>query len=751
MTHRSVPVLAAIGAITLYLAVFLATEIPDLTRATGKTFLRADFFRFLLLPEDLAECWCGTPLEFSILDRVPVLLVAGLMLAWAAALGWMLLRLVGADRGMTPLETLVFSSAVGRNAVSSLVLAAGLAGWLRAPAVFIAAAVATWALAGWLAWRGARGGARPPATSSRDSSPPSQGVRPGTHPTPRRGKGAGTQPAPSEMNGAWLGLAVPFAAVLLFGGMLPPAEFDVREYHLQAPKEFFQQGQVTFLAHNVYANMPLGAEMLSLLGMAVTGDWWLGALAGKTVIASYAILTGLALYAAGRRFFSPTAGIVAAVLYVSIPWIIQVSALGLVDAVLGCYLFLAWYAARWGVSDCLATNPRQDEECGAVAPGGPHPAQPRAAVLHGDASRRAYSRLLLAGYLAGSAVACKYPGVLFVLLPLAAWIAWACSAPSRRVPWKALGAFLLAAAVGCGLWLGKNWVLTGNPTYPLLYGAFDGHTWNAEKDRQWNAVHRPHDFSLSTLGRDFGRITLTSPWLSPIVLPLALLAFAVRPWRGLALGLGAWLALVISAWWLLTHRIDRFWIPALPLLALLAGAGAAWSPERLWRRALVILLVFGAVANFLTATSVGGGYNRYFVSLKRLRDDPQRVDPWHRYFNRHARGGKVLLVGDAQPFDLEVPALYNTCFDDSIFEQLVKDRSPEEVRAALAGRGITHVFVHWGEIARYRATYGFTEFVQPEVFARLVQAGVLEPIAEIRDHAGRGFRVLMHPPREDHG
>jgi len=61
------------------------------------------------------------------------------------------------------------------------------------------------------------------------------------------------------------------------------------------------------------------------------------------------------------------------------------------------------------------------------------------------------------------------------------------------------------------------------------------------------------------------------------------------------------------------------------------------------------------------------------------------------------------------------------------------------------------VFVHWGEIARYRATYGFTEFVQPEVFARLVQAGVLEPIAEIRDHAGRGFRVLMPPPREDHG
>ena len=42
--------------------------------------------------------------------------------------------------------------------------------------------------------------------------------------------------------------------------MLPPVDFDVREYHLQAPKEFFQPGRISFLPHNVYANMPLGAE-----------------------------------------------------------------------------------------------------------------------------------------------------------------------------------------------------------------------------------------------------------------------------------------------------------------------------------------------------------------------------------------------------------------------------------------------------------------------------------------------------------
>ena len=85
--------------------------------------------------------------------------------------------------------------------------------------------------------------------------------------------------------------------------------------------------------------------------------------------------------------------------------------------------------------------------------------------------------------------------------------------------------FVLAAALGCGLWFGKNWVLSGNPTYPLLYEVFDGKTWTAEKQRQWNRVHRPHDFSVETLGKDLGRVVLTSEWLSPLMVPLAALAF----------------------------------------------------------------------------------------------------------------------------------------------------------------------------------------------------------------------------------
>jgi hypothetical protein len=303
--------------------------------------------------------------------------------------------------------------------------------------------------------------------------------------------------------------------------------------------------------------------------------------------------------------------------------------------------------------------------------------------------------------------------------------------------------FVAALAIVCGGWFVKNAVVSGNPTYPLLYSVFDGKSWTAEKDRQWNRVHRPHDFSLRALAKDAARVTMTSEWLGPIVVPLAVLAVGRRRDRRLAFALWGLFLWVIACWWLLTHRIDRFWIPTLPLLALLAGLGATWRSDRIWRGVVIALLVFAAGGGFLVSSSIGGGDNRYFVGLDRLRNDPDRLDPWHRDFNEHARGGCVLLVGDAQPFDLEPRALYSTCFDDSPFERIVRDQTADAIRAGFAAEGITHVYVRWDEIERYRrpGNYGFTDFVQPAVFDRLVAEGVLEPLPPIEGQRAQGYRV----------
>src|SRR5262249_5854214 len=148
----------------------------------------------------------------------------------------------------------------------------------------------------------------------------------------------------------WTWLAVPFAVFIVLGGMLPPVEFDVREYHLQAPKEFYQLGRIQFLPHNVYANMALGSEMHSLLGMVLIGDWWKGALVGKTVQSLFASLAALAMLAAGQRWFSSSAGSLAGLIYLSTPWVLMISTTGLIDGVVAFYALATLYAL-WLASD----------------------------------------------------------------------------------------------------------------------------------------------------------------------------------------------------------------------------------------------------------------------------------------------------------------------------------------------------------------------------------------------------------------
>ncbi len=48
-------------------------------------------------------------------------------------------------------------------------------------------------------------------------------------------------------------------------------------------------------------------------------------------------------------------------------------------------------------------------------------------------------------------------------------------------------------------------------------------------------------------------------------------------------------------WWLLTHRLDRFWLPILPVLAVLAGLGADWIRRRGWTIVLGVIVAVSLV------------------------------------------------------------------------------------------------------------------------------------------------------------
>ncbi|MFP6650501.1 MAG: hypothetical protein VB817_13615, partial [Pirellulaceae bacterium] len=497
----------------------------------------------------------------------------------------------------------------------------------------------------------------------------------------------GAGPGRKDLGVRWNWLLLPLGLVIVLGAMLPPLDFDVREYHMQVPREWHQQGKITFLQHNVYGNMPLGVEILAHPAMAVWPgelDWWWGSLVGKTLVGCFAILTALMLLSLGTRLHSRRAGLASAVLYLSIPWIGLVSMNGLVEGALGFYLvaafaaLLAWQSGegrRWPV---------------------------------------------MIGLLAGAAAACKYPGMLWGVLPATLGVLFL--APRRS---HGMLLFSLGVLVGCGGWYLKNLFLAGNPFYPLLDDWFSGSR-TAEQVSQWASAHRASTLSVTALVKALIDFCGRDSFQGMLLIPFAIVGLAgIRTNRGLR-WTAYFAAFFLVTWWLLTHHLPRFWVPLLPFVALLSGAGAATllsRRPRLLASLLVISTLVGLpMISYRVPFESFGHDNRLLVSLTELRDGPARTgDPdddmvfqVHRHLNRLLETDeRVLLVGGATAFDLQVPVLYNTCFDRCLLEEMVKGRSLTERRERLSEAGITHVFVQWSEISRYRKSYGFTDFITP--------------------------------------
>jgi 4-amino-4-deoxy-L-arabinose transferase-like glycosyltransferase len=517
---------------------------------------------------------------------------------------------------------------------------------------------------------------------------------------------------------------------MLLGAMSPQTDFDVIEYHLGGPKEWFQQGQITRLPHNVYTSFPFLTEMLVLSGMVLYGDWNWGALAGQATIAGFAPLVAIGLYATARRWFSAQAGWLAALIWLTTPWVYRISIIAYAEGGLAYYLFAAF---------AIALRIVWPEESASQTTAGD---QPRPAIqpvaLYG-----------VCGFLAGSAMACKYTGLISVIIPVGLLVAsvTACrslkTADLRRLILTG-AAFTVGVVVAIGPWLLKNTLETGNPVFPLAYSLFRGNGRDAAMNEQWKRGHSSHYASLSDWIWDWPvkltDVVANNDWHSVLMFafaPIALLAV----WRRKVWLIWAFVGWQFLTWFLFTHHIDRFYVPMFPVVALLAGCGASWLWTRTPGRWCGGVLIAASLAFNIWIMQNIGGFNAGRTDLRAA--EKLVVSPSQRWLNdefaadRLPANFKVLCVGEAALFHAKFPYLYNTVFDRSLFEQCFAGKSLGESREWLRQRGITHVLVNWSEILRYRepGSYGYTDFAHPDTFAKLQTAGLLGPALPLPEAA----------------
>jgi hypothetical protein len=592
-------------------------------------------------------------------DRIPVLAAAGLIFLAALGLGELVLLALRLRAWARPLERTALAFGLGTAGLGVLTLLAGRAG-LLSPWIF-------------------RAGLGLIALTSLVVSKPWKLGRP-------------------RINADHLLLTTlvvgPFLVIMLLGSMLPAIDFDVLEYHLQGPKEYYQAGRISFLPHNVYTNMPFGIEMLHLLGMEVLGDWWWGALVGQLLVALYAPAAAILIAGAAGRAAGPMAAWFAAIVYLSTPWIYRLAVISYVEGPLCYYHAALLWAAIVGWTDrSLARGP-----------------------LWG-----------LLGLLAGGAMACKYPALISAVLPfglLALADCWRCRSA------RPVMAYALGWSIVMGPWLLKNVVETGNPVYPLAYRVFGARHWDEARELQWAHAHGPHSPTWKAFWISIVDVAGRSDWQSPLYVAFAPLAFLRPGSRKLVLALCGYAVYLFLTWWFLTHRLDRFWLPILPCLAILAGIGADWTKDSAWGILRALILAFALLCNFIDCSTALSGLNEWTGSLAHLRKDiPRRLNrPLAAIDRMLPPQAKVLLVGQAAVFHVDHQILYNTVFNPETIERLASGKTPEAFHRILKERGITHVYVDWKEVKRHRdpAGYGFTDFVTRERFADWVATGVLD-------------------------
>lgn len=486
----------------------------------------------------------------------------------------------------------------------------------------------------------------------------------------------------------WIGVA-PFVALILMVSVIPPgvlwAEeahgYDVLEYHLQLPKEYYLAGRIEYAPHNVYANFPAHAEMLYLLSMILSGNVYDGGMIGQILNAYIGIGVIAAAWLLGRES-SPRAGVLTALLAGSAGWMVYLSGIAYVENLM---LIFGFGAAACAVRAIKAPDMRL---------------------------------WLMAGFLAGGACCCKYTALPMVAIPLMLAPLIARTTVGRKL--AGAGIMLMATFAAFSPWLIKNSLMTGNPVFPLANSIFQAEPpgFDMDQSQHFDESHRPlpDERSLAGKVKAFWSRVIADPdqRIGLLLWVLALSSLLMKRSERVNVLLGLLLLVQLGVWLLATHLYARF---AVVLIIPLTGLAGRISSE--WRaRWLIPVLIAGMAWNFCFSwrlvlshrrvngqTEVLAGLTGLF-----LRNDLTPAGWVNNHLSPHAR---ILLVGEARAYyfnrDVDTYVVFN--------EQPLAELCPDQAAVSkwLRSQGYSYVIVNWGEIERLRNTaYGFPESIDRE-------------------------------------
>jgi hypothetical protein len=223
-------------------------------------------------------------------------------------------------------------------------------------------------------------------------------------------------------------------------------------------------------------------------------------------------------------------------------------------------------------------------------------------------------------------------------------------------------------------------------------------------------------------------------WVLALVGGVSLLT--AKKYRYLALVFFGILIVQLLFWLSATHLQARFliWTLLPGSLMLGIGFGRFESPVALrWihRVAMASLIVLGSsiCLNVMLAQTASHLPLWQYVDSLIPEEDLDHVELGQAIAGDHLVnhlpvGAKVYFVADtSRMLYVRVHSVYHSAFDTSQLGEWFRQAKgdPQKVTALLKEQGITHLYVHWSELARLHATYGYDKDVTEKSIKQLTR------------------------------
>jgi hypothetical protein len=545
--------------------------------------------------------------------------------------------------------------ALGLGVIIFATLAAGFTGFLFAPV--IAAVVGLGALLA------AVDLARAPGTSKREPQKKIGGVY-------------------------YLPIAVIAAAIIanLIGALAPETFYDSLVYNIGLPQNWINFHTIFSDKRILVSFFPLNFSVLYTVGILLGSD-----ITAKLMSFSFMAGTLVAVYLFGRKHVSSQAGVLAALIFFTVPLVMNISCKTAIEPGLAFFEFLAIFSfINWSSS---ASNN----------------------------SKWFYVSALCAGIAMGG----KYTGFLTTLC-LGFMILFKIIIQDRKPAFTAAKYALLFSGIvflTCSVWYVKNFVVIGDPFYPMLLklgNQLHGNDPAPIKLTASNVFLFPWKYTMGSMQQE----TFMGP-LFLILLPLAVL-FRSRD-KKIQL-LWVYFALYFIMWFFIGKAYLRFFVPGMAVLSLLLAGYLTKLPVKYGLKNLAIVFIsiigFTNILHALLIMKTTMDPLGYDLGMQDRKDylSIQRSSYPNSYYSaadwiNHNAGktAKVLIMGECRGFYVERPFLDHLANEPNPFVFYVNaSGSDDDLYRKLQADGVSYILLNVPEAVRL-ASYDCIRFEPKEL------------------------------------